>query len=433
MADKKLTPAALKLKQMTLKEMFECVELADREVKRFKRWFSKNYGMSTEDAPSGDIAHAIYCYCQERYTKRKADEVTYEKGKQVMYYLEGAEGPGFVMMGHIDVLQRAMVLDKKSWALRPETDQEFSDRVRRVSEFGGGASSDLRDMLEKRQGNCVAYTALYCMLAEEVGVDAKPFWVHRFEDDERQGLSAGKVARGEIGHVVAAFIKKTGKYLLFDPAKGIVNPKHEGRIIEKFMLYVAALSNKGCDLSRSGKHREGLMWINKALEIDPHDTKALSSKGGIYFVLKKPKKAIKYLKLALEEDGNNVSALSTLSAIYFNLDKPEKVAECLRRMLDVDPKNTDALHNMAVLLYSRASKGAESDEEKKRKYKEALGYVNRADDGRPFGLSLAFKVLILIRLGRTKEAQECLKIDDAEEIIKVCKEIEPEIQIPLTS
>ena len=257
MPESEPTEKALELRKKPIKEIFDCVELADREVTRFKEWFKENYSYSWEKAPKEELATAIYSY-----TARQ---------KRSIFGVLGIPG-------------------KEGFEIQPRT-EELKAKSQR---FFGNSNTMLKDILETREGQCVAFTSLYCMLAEELGVNVKPFVVTKWED--------GTPLVGENGHVVPAFIMKSGRTILFDSANWVPNAKYKGAVKEKEELLVSALYNKGTSLAKLGKYEEAIVYFDKALEINPDNVEALNNTGVALAKLGKYKEAIecydKALKLA---------------------------------------------------------------------------------------------------------------------------------------
>lgn len=407
-----ITKEAAKYAKMRIKDMLNCAELADKEVGRFRYWFSKISGRQAEDATKGELAVALYAYCAavpREFIKRPE-----------------VEGDNFSMIPWGEVLRKS----------ENETLVHYRKRLRRVIPFFYDLSNDeLKDLLETRRGQCLALTSLYCMLAEEVGVNAKPFIVTR--------MDTGKYALGT--HIVPAFITDGGKIILFDPSqkrirwvmmkggsrKGIIipgkpNAKHEGYVVDKTKLYVDVLSAKSTDFHRKEDYINALKFIDDALAVDPKDCDALFNKGGILNDMKRHEEAmtcadtllelnpnneralllkgstlgymgsneaIKYIDAALHIVPDYVNALQVKSTYLSNHGDYLGALECAKSALKIEEDNTRSLLNAATASRNLGD------------IKSMLGYVNKAVKSEPKGReTLERATKILFRAGEYNEA-----------------------------
>ena len=372
----KPTKKALELRKKPLKEIFGCTDLADREVSRFKQWFKKNYGYSHEKAPEGELATALYSYCARpvvskleldkfnKWFKEKTKREFKERIEDIRYMHEFAKKHGSSDFKEAtatntqslfkkwcsengvegDEAVKAFLKQAKIPRLFPLTELkgaaattwvEFLEEghdVKNVSQFFGNSNTMLKDLLETRQGQCLAFTSLYTMLAEELGLkNVKPFFVTHYED--------GTPAIGEKGHVVPALVMKSGKVVLFDSANYKPNAKYKGELMEKEGLWVSALSNKGVALYDLGKYEAAIKEYDKALEIDPNHVMALTNKGIALKNLGRYEKAIQEYDKALEADPKSIEAHSNKGIALKNLGRYEEAIEQYDKALELAPGN----------------------------------------------------------------------------------------------
>lgn len=243
------------LDEVPLKKIFDCEGLADKEVDKFQDWFKDTYGKSHEEARDSEIVKGIYAY-----TKMQRESY------------QPTEGEGFKILTWKDV---------------------GKNKSRRF--FRKRKKANLKDFLEEREGNCVAFTSLFCMLAEETGVsDVSPFMVRRLEDGRRL----------PEGHVTPLF-EKDGKRIVFDPHQMKSNPDYEGEKVGKSELKAFALNHEGNKLRSEGKYDEAMKKYDKALEIKPDFAAVVHNKGMQLKEIGKYDEALEKLDKALEMDPDD--------------------------------------------------------------------------------------------------------------------------------
>jgi len=309
---KKPTALARELRKTPIKKMFECEALADRETGRFKKWFKENYGYEHSKAREAELATALFSYC----AKRK------DRGRDTLR--TRVKGDGF------EITPLTTELKAKSTSF---IDDSFTTMT-------------LRDILKTREGQCVAFTSLYCMLAEELGMkNIKPFEVTHNPD--------GTPLAG--GHVVAALMRRNMAPVLFDPANYKPNVKYKGRPQEKEYLLVAALSNKGVELKR---HEEALLNYDIALKIKPDYVEALICKGHALSGLGLHKEAIRQYDKALKVMPKNPIKLGVVlgdkGLALSHLGRYEEAIRSYDKALAAIDKNHPALFANTLELKLRA-------------------------------------------------------------------------------
>jgi tetratricopeptide (TPR) repeat protein len=109
--------------------------------------------------------------------------------------------------------------------------------------------------------------------------------------------------------VAAYYNRSLCKYILDDMAGAISDCE---AIIERLQpdskpdgfLVAAAMHQKGYCLSEMSKYAEALLWINKALELDPNTGSILRSRGEVYYKQKKYKEAIQDINKSIQLDSD---------------------------------------------------------------------------------------------------------------------------------
>ncbi|MGA8081009.1 MAG: tetratricopeptide repeat protein, partial [Candidatus Nitrosopolaris sp.] len=83
--------------------------------------------------------------------------------------------------------------------------------------------------------------------------------------------------------------------------------------------YIIALNNKSIVLLNLGRYNESLIYVTKALSIDPTDTHALVNKAVALLDLKRYTESLIYSTKALAIDPNNIHALINKAVALLNL------------------------------------------------------------------------------------------------------------------
>ncbi len=237
-------------------------------------------------------------------------------------------------------------------------------------QYEAGRTNTAREAFESRRANCLAFTSLFVGMARELGV---PVFYLNVEDVERFEKDGDLMVVS--GHVSAGYDIGGGrlKILDFAPTQDAkyrrVHPVTDLRAVALFY------SNRGAESLRAGNSAEALVWLRKAVEIDPAFSGAWVNLG-----------------VALRREGNVPGA----EAAY-------------RKALEVDPRTSSAYSNLAALLRARGEDG---------EAQALLTLATNANHRNPFSY-LALGDLSLAQ-GRLAEAQrfyrQALRLhrDDAE-------------------
>ena len=222
-----LTKKAQTLRQMPIKKMFNCEELANAEVKKFKEWFKVKYKHDYFNYNDVNLANAIYEY------------VSPEIGEKIQ-------------------------LGKESVWLSPKKNV-----------FTTSGPKTLKELLEEKTGNCVSFTSLFCMLAEELVdengkkiVNAHPFF-SRIKLNDMPPL--------DTGHLSVA-VKTADKIIHYDPSQKVSHIDYQGEIVPKEELMVMTLNQLGVMAGNNGNITDAIKYFNKALKITPNSARVLYNK-----------------------------------------------------------------------------------------------------------------------------------------------------------
>lgn len=117
-------------------------------------------------------------------------------------------------------------------------------------------------------------------------------------------------------------------------------------------------SNYGYVLWAQGKGREGLTWLNKALQADPNNYNAMNSLGYILadegLMLDK---ALAFCKKALAADPDNPSYLDSLGWVCHKLGQHKTALVYLQKALDLAPERTDIQQHLNTVKAAAARTG----------------------------------------------------------------------------
>ena len=114
--------------------------------------------------------------------------------------------------------------------------------------------------------------------------------------------------------------------------------------------YVNALTNKAVALDRLGNYTGAILYIDKALAIQPNDTYALTGKGTALGRLGNYTGAILYIDKALAIDPHYVYALTGKGTALGSLGNYTGAIEYYDKALAIQPNDTYALDNKGLAL-----------------------------------------------------------------------------------
>lgn len=109
-------------------------------------------------------------------------------------------------------------------------------------------------------------------------------------------------------------------------------------------------SQKGYRLLKQGKYEEAIKYLDKALELDPKNAKALYSKGLLLGKNKKYQESIKCFDKILEINSNNDEAWFSKGLGLLSLKKYEEALECYNQALELDSNHIMAWNNKVYAL-----------------------------------------------------------------------------------
>jgi tetratricopeptide (TPR) repeat protein len=159
---------------------------------------------------------------------------------------------------------------------------------------------------------------------------------------------------------------------LYDVAYDIIN----------FMLdfdpnYAPAYELKGSLLLEEGKIEEGLVYLDKAIEIDPWLIEAYSSLGEGYYNLGEYNKAAYYWEKEIEKAPENKLTYFMIADAYEKLGEHQRAIDILSRLLHRDPESILALYEIKEIYekigdFERAKEMEEKIASMKPKYTSDL-------------------------------------------------------------
>ena len=91
--------------------------------------------------------------------------------------------------------------------------------------------------------------------------------------------------------------------------------------------------------------------LNKILEVDPNNIKALFLLGSIFLEIKEFDRSKKILKKVIDLDPNIANANSNLGVVYINLREFDFAKKYILKAIEINPKHLDA-YNYLGLIYS---------------------------------------------------------------------------------
>ncbi len=98
--------------------------------------------------------------------------------------------------------------------------------------------------------------------------------------------------------------------------------------------------------------KEGLQFIEKAIEIEPEKAEAWNAYGAMLEQIGERKKAIEKWKKALKLDSKMAAAYSNLASCYWSLKEYKKAKSSAEKAVELNPDNADGYVNYGVAVNS---------------------------------------------------------------------------------
>lgn len=290
-----------------------------------------------------------------------------------------------------------------------------------------------RDLVETREGQCIAFATLYTALARRLGLDVHPAKVIVDALGKRlaytkEGPKKQIVVPGE-GHVCP--VDEAG--LHWDPlytgigAYGGQHKEVRPWTDEEFLSHV--WTNLGAAHLKKGNLDEAIKCQNKAIEINPEDAELWNNLGNAHLkkgnltqaidcykksLKKNPKdaitwynlgnaqsnsaKAIRFYKKALKINPEYASALTNLGNAHFSKGNLAKAIDFYNKSLKITPEDADVWTNLGIAYRKKGNL-----DEAINSYKTAIE-INPGDAEVWTNLGIAHE-----KRGNLEEAEKCYK------------------------
>lgn len=155
------------------------------------------------------------------------------------------------------------------------------------------------------------------------------------------------------------------------------------------------IKNIGIILTRQGKVDEAMVAVQEARKAFPDDMSLLFTEADLYLKLKKMDKFGELMEEAIKRDPNNSTLYYNLGVVNYNQGNFEEAKKNYKKAIEIKPDYFDAYMNMAVAILEKEKEIVEemnknlSDFDKydelaakqKQVYKDALPYLEKADEG----------------------------------------------------
>lgn len=200
-------------------------------------------------------------------------------------------------------------------------------------EYKAGTTSTAQEVFVSHQANCLAFTSIFVGMARELGVPVFYLDIGDLEKFEREGNLVV-----ESGHITAGYGSGSLMRILeFTPiAKPSYRQLHRISDETAIALYY---SNRGAELLRGGSDREALVWLRKAIVLDPELARAWINYGVALRRTGDPAGAEAAYRKALENDPASVAAYQNLAALLFVAGRTREADELMALSGRLDSRN----------------------------------------------------------------------------------------------
>ena len=120
------------------------------------------------------------------------------------------------------------------------------------------------------------------------------------------------------------------------------------RIQQKNEAIARELYQLGSHKTSQGEFTEALMYLEKAIKVNPKFIGAYSLAGDCFRYLGQPQKAIEIYKQAIEIDPNNTDSYCNLGTTYRDLGRHDEAIEVFKQTIRINPNSTGAYYNLGI-------------------------------------------------------------------------------------
>jgi Flp pilus assembly protein TadD len=261
-------------------------------------------------------------------------------------------------------------------------------------EYEAGYTGTAREVFENHRANCLAFTSLFVGLARELGV---PVFYLDVEDIEKFEKEGDLVVVS--GHVSAGYgLARDLRVLDFAAAPQRGNKYRRAHRISDMTALSLYHSNRGAELLRSGKEREALVWLKKAVALDPEFARPYINYGVALRRTGDLAGAEAAYRKALELDPGAVSAYQNLASVLRAQHRGQEAEELIALTAQIGNRNPYSYLALGDLSFSHRRY-----EEARRFYRKALRLYR--DSAEPY----AALGLVSFATGDSGDAERWLK------------------------
>ncbi|WP_369049283.1 tetratricopeptide repeat protein [Tenacibaculum sp. UWU-22] len=174
---------------------------------------------------------------------------------------------------------------------------------------------------------------------------------------------------------------KSGKYIKPETKK---SESKKGTIVKNIALI----------LKEQGKNEEAVAAVKEARKEDPNDMGLLLTEADLYIQLKQMDKFKELMQEGIEKSPNNPTLYFNLGVINYNQGNTDDAEKYYKKAIELKPDYADAYENLGIAILNKekaivdemnqnltnASKYDELEKQQKSVYKEALPYLEKADN-----------------------------------------------------
>ena len=111
-------------------------------------------------------------------------------------------------------------------------------------------------------------------------------------------------------------------------------------------------SNKGLVLSNLNQHDEALKAVENSIELDPDDSDLWYNKGIVLSNFDRDDEALKSIEKAIELEPSDSMSWFNKGVILRDLGRPELALESTEKAIELEPGNSEAWDNKSLLLHN---------------------------------------------------------------------------------
>jgi hypothetical protein len=303
---------------------------------------------------------------QQQVKELEYSDKTAEAFAQMVTSWEGLDGNGKISLLSLSKTMdqarndyRDNKIDKTKMAAIEKDAVEMLCRIARFRVFPKSGCSSLEDVVQKREGNCLAYSQVFYVLGNASGVSVKVIWVEEMFSDSplTDKLHAACVAELTDGRmmmvdltvnavsepfVLAEQYASVNNYLELKDEKNALGLHPKIQILDKNGVIGCIYFNKTNGVLKAKKYVQAFIGYTKAIELNPNGAEPYCNRANAYIGVGFYSYAISDCNKAIELNPKLVEAHIARGDAYAKLGQRERAISDFNKAIEINPNTGTA-------------------------------------------------------------------------------------------